>query len=141
MSKTTLPLALAIAACFILFQPAEAAAYCDTACTETTPCSRLCREAPREPFITCGDYGVCQGGGGTCNPNYQPVSGTPIGAFQVNYYFPISCDHIVVQNITWHDQNNCPGSADYTTCSYYINATRPDHLCCYYFWCGGQTSC
>lgn len=129
-----------IGSLLVLTPRAESVLLCDVNCTETTSCSQKCREYVGGPQLTCGEWGVCQSGGG-CYPNYQPVSGTPIGAFQVNYYNPNSCQHIVLERLTWHDQNNCPGSSDYQTCHSYVNATRDDHFCCYFYTCGGQTSC
>jgi hypothetical protein len=124
---------------FLLLVPSEAmAALCLSVCNQYAPCDRVCQMYGGGPFTTCGDWGDCQG---PCQPNFQPVSGTAIGAFQVNYYSPNRCEHIVVERLTWHDTHNCPGSSDYTTCHYYVNAQRNDHQCCYYYACFGQTSC
>jgi hypothetical protein len=120
--------------------PAAARAYlCLNVCNQYAPCDRVCQMYGGGPFTTCGAWGDCQSG--NCTPNYQAVSSTALGAFQVDYYAPDRCDHIVVQQTTWHDTYNCPGSSDYTTCGYYVNASRSDHLCCSFFFCGGQTSC
>jgi len=128
--------------------PAAAAGQCSSVCTPSTQCWKLCRDGyGEESFTTCGEYGICDdggggGGGGGCTPNYQVISTTAIGSFQVNYYSPTThCDFIVLYQNTWHDQNQCAGSSDYTTCFYQTQASRPDLFCCYYYYCFGQTTC
>jgi hypothetical protein len=122
---------------------AASAEECWEVCTPSTPCDTECGwdEGKGGP-VTCGEQGLsCDPGPQTCYPNYQVVSTTPIGAFAQYFYFPFSCDHIVLYQRTHHDVNECPGSSDYTTCFYSVNASRNDHQCCVYYWCGGQTSC
>lgn len=125
---------------FLLVASVEAqSTLCLSICNQYAPCDRACRQYSGGPWTTCGAWGDCQSG--VCYPNWQAVSVTNLGSIEVNYYNPNQCEHRIVQNITWHDTHNCPGSSDYTTCSYFIDATRNDHLCCYIFGCGGQTSC
>ena len=133
----------AVLATSILLAPGLALADdCPDVCTSSTPCDTECGWDPGKGGpVTCAEYGVCDEGGGSCTPNYQIVSSTAIGGFPVFYYSPTSCDYVLVVEYTWHDVNNCPGSSDYTSCGYATHASRPDHQCCTYYWCGGQTSC
>jgi hypothetical protein len=128
----------ALGAVLLLVPSMASAALCLSVCNQYAPCNRVCQMYGGGPSTTCGAWGDCQG---PCQPNFQAVSGTALGAFQVNYFSPNRCDHVVVQQTTWHDTNNCPGSTDYTTCGYYVNASRNDHLCCSFYACFGATSC
>lgn len=120
------------------------AAECWEVCTPSTPCDTECGwdEGKGGP-VTCGEQGLsCDPGPSTCYPNYQVVSSTAIGAFaEYIYSNPLRCNHIVVYELTHHDVNECPGSSDYTSCYYHLNATRQDHQCCYWYWCGGRLTC
>ncbi len=130
-----------IVGALLLVAAAEAqSTLCLSICNQYAPCDRACRQYSGGPWTTCGAWGQCQSGG--CTKNWQPVSVTNVGALQVLFYSPTnSCQHWVVQNTTWHDANNCPGSTDFTTCSYFIDASRNDHNCCLFFGCWGQQSC
>jgi len=140
--KTLLVLTV-VTSSVLLGAGAAYAAECWEVCSPSTPCDTECGYDPGKGGpTTCGEYGAeCDPGPPTCYPNYQVVSTTAIGTFGVYYYNPISCDHVVLYQQTHHDVNNCQGSSDYTTCFYWTDVTRQDHLCCYYYYCGGQTTC
>lgn len=113
------------------------AGQCSVVCTETTLCTRACRDGL--DFTTCGDYGVCDyGGGGGCTPNYQIVSSTAVALFPVDYYS--YCDEVVAYEYTNHDVNNCPGSSDYITCGYGTLHSHPWGYCCLDVNCGTSSS-
>lgn len=137
------PLILALVATGLLLGTGAAfAAECYEVCNSSVPCDTECGYDPGKGGpTTCGEYGAACDDGGVCYPWYQVINTTAVGAFQVNYYFPYSCDHVVVYHQTHHDVNNCPGSSDYTTCFYSTDASRQDQLCCYFYYCFGQTSC
>jgi hypothetical protein len=128
---------LVVVAHLILVPSQAMAALCFSVCNQYAPCDRACQQYGGGPTTTCGAWGDCQG---PCQPNYQPVSSTQIGAYSINYFSPNSCDHVVVKRVTWHD-SNCVGSVDYTTCFSTVDGSRNDHFCCSFFFCGGQITC
>src|SRR5262245_23526039 len=126
----------AVAAAFALvFTAAEARAQCSRVCTLSTPCERGCRDGGG--FTTCGDFGICQQGG--CAPNYQPISS------QLNAVFPVdhssTCDEVAAYANVMHDIAGCPGSHDYTACSYGTIHTHGYGGCCLDVNCGGSGPC
>jgi hypothetical protein len=137
------PLVLTLVAVALLLGASTAfAAECWEVCNPSVPCDTECGYDPGKGGpVTCGEQGLACDDGGACYPSYQLAGTTALGAFAVYYYSPVSCDHVVLYQNTYHDVNNCPGSSDYTTCFYWTNASRQDHLCCYYYYCGGQTTC
>jgi hypothetical protein len=111
--------------------------FCDETCTPSSPCNQACLDPDGEQgLMSCGQYGVCNP---PCNPNWQAVSQTPIGAWAVDYWSQNYCEHWVAYQVTWHDVNNC-GSPDYTSCYHSLNATdSPAGWCCAYYACGGSS--
>jgi hypothetical protein len=79
--------------------------------------------------ITCGEYGLCDGGGGGgCSPNYQVVDSDVNAVFPVNY--STTCQEKAAYANLYHDVNGCPGSEDYTACSYWTIHTHALYNCC-----------
>lgn len=109
------------------------AGQCSVVCTETTSCSQWCRDGVER--MTCGDYGVCNYG---CQTNYQIVSSQVVALFPVDYYN--YCDEVLAYEYVNHDVNNCPGSADYISCSYGTLHSHPWGQCCLDVNCGTSSS-
>lgn len=128
---------------FALVLPAislSAAPLCSVVCTEASLCSQWCRDSGER--ITCGDYGVCNsGGGGGCVANYQVVSSTVTWVFPVDYPIPGYCEEIAAYRLTYHDLNGCVGSADYYGCAYSTIHTHSSTTCCLDVSCGGSGAC
>jgi hypothetical protein len=126
----------AVAAAFaVVFTAAEARAQCWNVCTESTRCDRACRDGGQ--WTTCGDYGICRPSG--CQPNYQPISSQLNAVFPVDY--PSTCDEIAAYANVFHDVAGCPGSEDYTACSYGRIHTHGYGGCCADVYCGGSGPC
>jgi len=137
------PLMLGLVTVVLLLAASAAfAAECYEVCGPSVSCDTECGYDPGKGGpTTCGEYGAECDDGGVCYPYYQVVSTTAVAAFQVNYYNPLSCDHVVEYHQTHHDTHECPGSSDYTTCFYWTDVSRQDQLCCYFYACFGQPSC
>lgn len=114
--------------------------HCSNVCTETTSCDTPCRtetgpEQPGEEWSTCGDWGVCDPGGGSCEPDWEVIDTESMGGFSVNHYtYPATCDFYSTYLITERDMNQC-GEPDRTWCWWQLTATRNDHFCCNFWNC------
>jgi len=89
--------------------PAQAmAGRCSNVCRSTTACDLACRGDDFD-WTTCGDYGVCNDGGGgpTCTPNWQNVSSQGAGYVHYNDYGINQCNTFAMTRITQQDVNNC----------------------------------
>ena len=115
---------------------------CSNVCTPTSDCSETCKvpgAPPEQRWITCGEYGECAYQPPPCSPNWVVTSSQPIGGFAVYDYYGIgTCDYYGVYLLTWHDANNC-GDPDYQACANLEHYHRDDHLCCSFWYCGGNT--
>lgn len=118
----------------------EAPEPCETACSCNGSCTTVCLDG-FGGNTTCGAHGVCQGMCPTCSPNYQPVSSTPIGAWEVNDFGANRCEHWVAYEVLKRDVNQCNPEVwpDRRCCTESLNATAGLNQCCAQFQCGGVT--
>jgi hypothetical protein len=113
---------------------ADAYDLCSQTCTQSSSCALLCIDDDTSQVTHCGDWGVCD----SCIEDWQAVSSNPIGYYEVNDSFSNTCDYHEVDEVTYHDNNNC-GDPDYNRCiDSYVLTSSPVGSCCASYGCGGE---
>lgn len=102
----------------LAFIPRLASADCESQCTESSSCSKLCYQDGEK--MTCGAWGVCHVVP-PCTPNWQQVSSSPAGFVFYNDYPINQCNEFAATKIVERDLNQCnPNNLERHYCTFAV---------------------
>lgn len=138
-------LGIAVGIWFLSSSSAGAQQMCYDACTSATPCDYECFDPGANMWITCGEWGTCEGGGGGCQVTWvweiEELHG--ISWVQTAWESPYQeCTEFGVATLHYWDFNCCDNDCkDYYQCDLVQGASSwdPDsYTCCDLHSCWGS---